>query len=205
MRAILILSLVTSALASPVHAQWAGDRYGYGPAPRSNPASALPATTGRVLNWSNKSVAVAEPAADDRGGPRYETRAQYEPQRPIDRPPERLAALSPSPNSSLPPMARQPSRSYSPPPVPLELAGGPSAQSQYTPPEPPVRQVAAAGASGQARYYSLHREYGLAPDAIPEQPTGARYVLIGPSPSDGLGRDNSGDHDAREGASDRPF
>ena len=205
MRALLTFSLLTSALATPVHAQWAGDRYGFGPAPKSAAASASPVAVGRVLNWANKSVASTEPPTDDRQDPRDESRTHYEPQRPNDRQPERFAALSPSPNLMPPSIARLSARSYSTPVAPLDLAGGPPEHAQYTPPEQPIRQVATAGTSGQARYYSLHREYGLAPDAIPEQPTGARYVLIGPSPSDELGRDNSEDHDSPEGASDKPF
>jgi hypothetical protein len=30
------------------------------------------------------------------------------------------------------------------------------------------------------RFYSLHREYGRVPDAIPPQAAAPRYVLIGP-------------------------
>jgi len=41
---------------------------------------------------------------------------------------------------------------------------------------PPPRPIA----GGAPRYYSLHREYGLAPDAPPPPPSTPRYVLIGP-------------------------
>jgi hypothetical protein len=37
-----------------------------------------------------------------------------------------------------------------------------------------------AHAGTEARLYSLHRAYGLQPDAIPEPPAGQRYVLVGP-------------------------
>ena len=38
----------------------------------------------------------------------------------------------------------------------------------------------APAAGGHTRFYSVHRGYGLTPDAIPEPPAGDRYVLIGP-------------------------
>ncbi len=205
MRALLTFSLLTSALATPVHAQWAGDRYGFGPAPKSAAAAAPSAMAGRVLSWSNKLATASPLAVSPSQNSSYEARAQNEPTPPLDSVPQRIAALSPAPDPASRPFARQPVQRFAPAPRSVELAGGPTEPPQYARPEQPIRQVATAGTSGQARYYSLHREYGLAPDAIPEQPTGARYVLIGPSPSDELGRDNSEDHDSPEGASDKPF
>lgn len=202
MRALLTLLLVTSALATPVHAQWAGDRYGYGPAPKSAAAPPPPVAFGRVLDWSNKSVTPADPIVDDRQDTRY---VAPDLQRPIDHPPQRMAALSPSPSMMPRPMARQSVSASSTPLAPVELAGGPPEPAQYARPEQPIRQAAATATSGQARYYSLHREYGLSPDAIPEQPTGARYVLIGPSTLNGLGRESTEEHDSTEGAGDKPF
>ena len=48
---------------------------------------------------------------------------------------------------------------------------------------PPAAPQAAQRTGGATRLYSVHRSYGLEPDAIPQQPGGDRYVLIGPSDS----------------------
>jgi len=65
------------------------------------------------------------------------------------------------------------------------LLGGPPAQASIydaPPPAPAPVAVAAAprapGAGGQL--YSLHRQYGLTPDAIPAPPSGQHYILVGP-------------------------
>ena len=60
-----------------------------------------------------------------------------------------------------------------------------------------------AGASGRLdvgrqapRLYSLHREYGLSPDAIPAPPKGDNYVLIGPADEPKPDKDESDKDDA---------
>jgi hypothetical protein len=82
------------------------------------------------------------------------------------------------------------------------LAGGPPpAQPQQL---AAVAPQAARTVGGAPRFYSLHRGYGLEPDAIPEPPAGNRYVLIGP-PDDGGGvesksKSDDDDPDTRPGA-----
>ena len=44
----------------------------------------------------------------------------------------------------------------------------------------PIHEQIEPHAGTEARLYSLHREYGLQPDTIPEPPAGPRYVLMGP-------------------------
>ena len=67
-------------------------------------------------------------------------------------------------------------------PPPQRLAALAAPTPAATPPHPP---------GPTTRYYSLHREYGLAPDHAPEQSRQPRYVLIGPpdtpKPSDNDG------------------
>lgn len=76
-------------------------------------------------------------------------------------------AASPLPPAPVAAMAPQPAREVAPEPVRMAVAPPPPAQPR-TMGEPP-------------RLYSVHRDYGLAPDAIPEPPSGQnRYVLIGP-------------------------
>lgn len=73
-------------------------------------------------------------------------------------------------------------------PAPARVAPAPSPaadlpKSLYDAPRPaaPPAQAATPRAAGTAtRLYSLHREYGLSPDAIPEPPASPRYVLVGP-------------------------
>jgi hypothetical protein len=67
---------------------------------------------------------------------------------------------------------------------------------------------AAPYAGEQVHYYSLHRAYGLTPDAIPEQPPGQRYVLMGPPDAPAAKpaeRDDDDNDDAPAGKPSRPF
>lgn len=82
-----------------------------------------------------------------------------------------------------------------PPVQPRPVALAPTAAPRPVP--PPQRLAAAPRSSGGApRLYSVHRGYGLEPDAIPEPPAGDRYVLIGPAES-GVGAQAAGlDDDA---------
>lgn len=86
----------------------------------------------------------------------------------------------------------------------------PPPQMLATAPEPaPAQRMAAVGppptraTGGATRLYSVHRGYGMEPDAIPETPADNRYVLIGPAAS-GVGStdDNIADEapDSRPGA-----
>lgn len=65
----------------------------------------------------------------------------------------------------------------SPPPQVLATAPAPAPQRLAAAP------VAPRSTGGATRLYSVHRGYGLEPDAIPEAPSDNRYVLIGPAAS----------------------
>ena len=72
------------------------------------------------------------------------------------------------------------------------LAGGPPEEQAPEAPATPPR----VGAT--PRFYSLHREYGRKPDAIPPQAAAPRYVLIGPpdAPDAKAAADRDDDSDA---------
>lgn len=74
------------------------------------------------------------------------------------------------------------------------LAGGPPAEEAPAPAAPPR-----FGAT--PRFYSLHREYGRKPDAIPPQAAAPRYVLIGPpdAPDAKASDDSDGDAPSSHG------
>ncbi|HEX5377538.1 MAG TPA: hypothetical protein VFW47_03150 [Phenylobacterium sp.] len=223
----LALALAVSVLgAAPAAAQAAGDRYGFGPSPRAAGVSDVqPAETSgfSALSWAGKARApatsapespnAARPAAPYRDLPPppsarrvYQPVAYqpFQPQAPYQVRPQQLAALAPPPATLYDAPARDPA-----------LAGGPQARRPAPAgpapvPAPAPQQVAQAGphAGGQVRFYSLHRGYGLAPDAIPETAAGDRYVLIGP-PDGGRGKDRPDDRDddddAPPGKIDRTF
>jgi hypothetical protein len=111
-----------------------------------------------------------------------------EPERALSQPAPRLAPQQAYIATPQPEPVRQIE-----PPTRVELAGGPPSPQRVA---APLAQ-AATPPGGQARYYSLHREYGLAPDAIPEQQLGNNYVLIGPSANR--------DPDASDEKAEKPF
>ncbi|WP_332767295.1 hypothetical protein [Phenylobacterium sp.] len=203
------LLIVALASASPAAAQMAGDRYGDRSSTAAVAAIGA-SYDGPTLSWSRKTQPAPPVAADPRASSRPEPLAlagqfragglppaprlqrapeprayqQFQPQTPIplqwsapkanlpgtlyDTPPPALpqvAATAPTPE----PVARPPIRLAAVAPSPA-LLGGPPASVATTP----------RGAGGATRLYSVHRGYGLTPDAIPQQPGGDRYVLIGP-------------------------
>lgn len=94
------------------------------------------------------------------------------------------AAPAPTPVPAARPL---PTSLYEAPPRMPELLGGPPPKAQARPqqvaaiaPVPVAAPAPTPGVGGATRYYSVHRGYGLTPDAIPEPPAGNRYVLIGP-------------------------
>lgn len=132
----------------------------------------------------------------------------FVPQAPYYDRPQQVAALTPPSvrQAPSPPRAAPPALAAvadrGPP-----LAGGPASRQAAA---APVRQMAQAAphAGEQVHYYSLHRAYGLTPDAIPEPPQGQRYVLMGPpdephaKPS---AHDDDDNDDAPAGKPSRPF
>ncbi len=74
-------------------------------------------------------------------------------------------------------------------------AAAPTQVAMATPPPPPAAPV-------KARFYSLHRDYGDAPDPV-TLPTARPPVLVGPADT-GAAPQSSNSDDHREGGSDKP-
>ncbi len=198
--ATLVLSAgLALASAAPVLAQAVTqDRYGPPPAGAPGGLTGSGPYSGQMLNWAAKrdGATTGQLAAHARPEPLALAR-QFIPQTAHQAAPEQtpMTAIGP---------ARPPA---------LELMGGPPPASLPTsiygsrPPQPqaPVRQLAQApqmispapasapapGArSGRAHFYSLHRAYGMTPDAIPPPPVGNNFILVGPpSAPGGMGDD----------------
>ena len=97
------------------------------------------------------------------------------------------------------------------PPPSAEAPAAPRAAAPEFLPDVKPRLMADAGSAPQAaggspRFYSVHRGYGLTPDAVPTPTPGQQqYVLIGP-PDGGTERNASDDdEDEDEGPGQRPF
>lgn len=192
--AVLILAVAPMA---PAHAQVVQDRYGPPPAHQaaaSGPAASPQAASygGPMLGWANKRSPRTEPAATTPAPQPPQALAlahQFARTAPTQRPTPTRASVPPTVQPGYEPVARAPIAPAQAPPdaAPALLGGPPPAslpQSLYgpAPATAPQRQVAAAPSAGGGRthLYSVHREYGLTPDAIPAPPTGDRYVLVGP-------------------------
>lgn len=101
------------------------------------------------------------------------------------------------------PMVRPSIAAAAPPPAAAPAARAPVRLDQPTAAAPaPQRLASAAPAMGATRLYSVHRGYGMTPDAIPELPAGNRYVLIGPPDGEAPAKTKTDDDapDARPGA-----
>lgn len=203
MRAVFAI-VVGLAFPLAAAAQTAGDRYGPTSAVRLNQAAGE-AYQGRTLSWANKqaamqsNAAVALPPAPTpyRQQPTY---APFQPQVPLQhRAPAPVAAPTAQPQ-------RLPTSIYgqaAPAPV-AAVAPAYARAAPMAPPAPPPQRLAAVApkaVGGATRLYSVHRGYGLTPDAIPEPPAGDRYVLIGPPDSAADAKTDDDDApDARPGA-----
>ena len=204
----LLAAFLALASASSASAQVVQDRYGPPrPPPKPLVMASLSVTSaetsaepyrGPMLGWSGKPAA---PAQRDNA-----SQAASEPPRAVRREPRGNAPLPPSP--PLPPSlfvdpappprkaphvigpeaaARPPAPRVQPAPAPVAVQARPAAPIQAAPAAPPAKVAVAAltppaprTAGASPRFYSLHREYGMTPDAIPEQSAQPRYVLIGP-------------------------
>lgn len=119
----------------------------------------------------------------------YQPFTPQEPYRPQAVQPAPRALPGPAAPEPAPQAASLPTSLYSPPP-PEAAIGRPQQIAQAAPAAP-----AASAATGEGvRLYSVHRGYGLSPDAIPA-PKGDNYVLIGPSESGLAGGPPSEDSD----------
>jgi hypothetical protein len=132
----------------------------------------------------------------------------FVPQAPYHDRPQQVAALTPAPTRQPPAPVRAapvapPAKTDRGPP----LAGATPA-SQAVAATRQMAQATAPHAGEQVHYYSLHRAYGLTPDAIPEPPPGQRYVLMGPPDpprAKAADRDDDDNDDAPAGKPSRPF
>lgn len=162
----LALALVTLACAGSAAAEPVQDRYG---PPRKAAATQARAYEGRLLGWAGK-AAPQPPAA-------AEVAVRVEPQ---PQPPEVRAAAPVAP-AAPPPRPAMTERAAAP--LPQNLYDAPAALPA---PPPRVTEIAAAPPppprphAAPSRLYSLHREYGMAPDTVPATASGSNYVLIGP-------------------------
>lgn len=135
----------------------------------------------------------------------------FVPQTPYFDRPQQLAALTPPPVRTAPVVQAAPVAPLAKTDRGPSLAGGPGrpAPAPVAPTLAPQVARATPHAGEQVHYYSLHREYGLTPDAIPEPPQGQRYVLMGPpdEPRKATKRDDdtNDDEDSPVGKPTRPF
>ncbi|MDP3855425.1 hypothetical protein [Phenylobacterium sp.] len=221
------LGLIIAALASafPAAAQTAGDRYG-DRSPTAATAAIAQTYQGPTLSWSRKAQPAPPVQADPRAPQRPEPLALATQFRAGGLPPAPSIRRGPEPQpyQAFQPQVPIPLQWSAPKanlPGTLYDAVTPSAPAQQIAAvapaaQPPRVQLAAASPAllggppvatsrstgGATRLYSVHRGYGLEPDAIPKQPGGDRYVLIGPPDSGVQAPSNpeDDDPDSRPGA-----
>jgi hypothetical protein len=197
MRLAFLLPVLVS-VAAPAHAE-GGRESRYGPASQRQAIAAAAAPyDGPMLSWAGKRQAslpvAAEPPAFDppppapmAAPPRYQP-ARFAPA-PAAPPPRRMAPV----NAEQPParLAPTPPRSPAAAPLPDSLYGAartPAATPPVpVPPPPPPRQVAALNAAPStgvvgARFYSVGREFGLTPDALPPAGPDSRVLITASEP-----------------------
>lgn len=199
-RAIIVLSAgLQLACAAAASAQTAvQDRYGPPPAAairHSAPASqGAEPYGGQMLGWAGKrDPAPAQGSAFAPARPEPMALARqfapppqaYAPQAPAPRPtPSVQPGYEPVLRSALPPAAGPaPELLGGPPPASLPTSIYGQAAAAPAAPAPAPRTYAQASAAprpGGSQLYSLHREYGMTPDAIPAPPVGDNYILVGP-------------------------
>lgn len=175
---LVLLSLALLGAAASAHADPARETR-YGPRTPRQEAVARPAYAGPILGWSGKRdaavVATSAAAPSSRPQPmaawaRYETapapaaRPAAAPDVLPARPPVAAPVVPPAPPAPTP-ISALPDSLYSVPPAPPAAAG-------------PVRPVPTSLSGGLGpRVYSVGRQYGMTPDALP-QPEPGRMVLI---------------------------
>ncbi len=217
MRLVLAIAVVFACPLAAA-AQSAGDRYGpWSNARVESAATAAAGATyqGRTLGWANKQIPAPEPRqAESRPqamalsnlpaapsiyrAPPTSTYLPFQPQVPLSM--QQAAPVAPIAPPVQPPAAPPrkalPTSIYgaaTPQAAPPAPTAAPQKLAALTPTPTPVRTV-----GGATRLYSVHRGYGLTPDAIPEPPAGNRYVLIGPPDGGGVEAKSNIEDDASD-------
>ena len=183
MRMILAL-LCLAAGALPASAQTQPDRYSGGrraAEAAANGTMRLAAYQGPMLTWANKRLPGPAPEPAPAAAAPRPTRA-FQPQA------ERSAAATAPAPRALPASLYAPPPASAPAPTPA-----PQKLAQAAPPAPIARR------SDEAHFYSIHRPFGLTPDAIPTPPPGERYILVGPPDTRSAPADDAPQDD------DKPF
>lgn len=198
MRLVLLLPVLFS-VAAPAYAEGARESR-YGPTtPRQASVAAATRYEGPMLGWANKRQASANVAAPVMSAPAQPAPlatwagyrgtaapAAYTP--PAAPPPIRAlptslyAAPRPSPiAATTPASAPAPAKDWS-----NYRSSRMTAVAQVSAPataQPPPRQVAAADTGAtRARYYSVDRDYGLTPDAVPPAGLDNRVLVTAAEP-----------------------
>jgi hypothetical protein len=181
------LALAAASLAGPAAAQDSGYH-------------------GPYLSWAGKSAPAASAPAPMAASMPAPPAPMPAPPQPAWQPPPPPAYSEPLP-PPLPPAPAayvQPASAPAPPPAPVAMAAPaprpgpapsqPQTLAQNTPP--------AASAPVSARFYSLHREYGMTPDPV-TLPTERPMVLVGP-PDDAPAQAATPDSAAGVGDADDP-
>jgi hypothetical protein len=210
MRLALVLAVALSS-ATAATAQVVQDRYGpprtAALAPGSQPfmtASLTRPYAGPILKWANKRAPEPAPAA---AAPPPAPVAAVQAPAPVATPAPPPAPVA-APDNRYANRPARIARPLTPPPAPplpappAPIASLPATSRPEPSPIQPIRQAAAAPTPARPggappRYYSLHREYGLAPDSLPAPPTHPRYVLIGP-PDEPGGKTDGGKSSDRD-------
>ena len=215
MRLALLLPVLFS-LAAPAYADGARESR-YGPTtPRQASVAAATRYDGPMLGWANKRQAttnIAPPAASAPAQP-----APLAPWAGYRSTPAPIAYAPPAPNAPSPTL---PTSLYAAPRPSPAVATAPglaqakdwssyrsSRMTAVAPATaPPPRQVAAANTGGTgARYYSVDRDYGLTPDAVPPAGPDNRVLITAteppPEPKDAVPMHGSADWLARGGDDD---
>lgn len=222
-RAIIVLSAsLQLTCAAAATAQTAvQDRYGPPPAAaiRQSPqASTGPeAYGGQMLGWAGKRETVpAQATASAPAHPEPMALARQFTPLPASyavQPPAPALAQTPKVQPGYEPVLRSalpqtadpaPGLLGGPPPGPLPTSIYGQAAAPPPAPAPAPRafvQASAAPRTGGSQLYSLHREYGMTPDAIPAPPAGDNFILVGPPDAPAV----AGDEDEPAQGLDRQF
>lgn len=217
MRLALLLPVLFS-VAAPAYAEGARESR-YGPTtPRQANVAAPARYDGPMLGWANKRQPTADVVAPTASAPAQPAPlAPWAGYRATPAPVAYAPPAAPAPAPALPASlyaAPRPSPAAAMTPVPpvakdwsnyrsSRMTAVAPVNAPATAPPPPSRPVAATGANGgtRARFYSVDRDYGLTPDAVPPAGPDNRVLVTAteppPEPKDAVPMHGSADWLAR--------